>query len=134
MDDLLTSIPLGRCVLCQVLPIALNNRNAGQGRAWYDTNKERREIEQVLRLEGCHHAEPMPSPCKVRLTRMLGKGEREWDFDSIGRGNAKQLLDSLVALGWFVDDGPKHIAGVFYDQDSSCRDIGPATRIEVFEV
>ena len=52
------------------------------------------------------------------MIRLLGKGQRLWDYDSIGRGSAKELLDAVVATGWFVDDGPQWITGCRYDQDA----------------
>jgi hypothetical protein len=50
----------------------------------------------------------------------------------VGRGNVKELIDSLVELGWFVDDGPKWITHCDYRQDASQRINGPSVMIEVF--
>ena len=54
-----------------------------------------------------------------------------WDADSVLRGNAKELIDSLTALGWFHDDSPKWIVAVDGRQDASRREIGPMVEVEV---
>lgn len=77
---------------------------------------------------------PFRQKVDIVLVRILGKRERLWDSDSILRGNAKQLLDSLVAdAGWFADDGPKYIRLVLGDQDDTRRHEGPAVEIRVYE-
>jgi hypothetical protein len=110
----------------------LTNSNDGQGRAWYRTAALRTAIERELRLHG-HERDPFDFPVSLRLTRVLGKKQRLWDADSVLRGSAKQLIDSLVAVGWFHDDGPKWILNVRGEQDDTRREIGPAVLIEVFE-
>lgn len=76
--------------------------------------------------------DPFEFPVKVTLTRILGPNQRLWDADSVLRGNAKQLIDSLVAIGWFYDDSMKYIVQVVGDQDATQRENGPAVLIEVF--
>lgn len=77
--------------------------------------------------------EPLVRPVKLVVTRIIGPGEGEYDYDSIGRGDAKELIDTLVDLGWFENDGPRFIRGVYYDQDNKQRWAGPAVMVEVFE-
>ena len=112
------------------LPIELTNRNDGRGHAWYRTAKERERIEWRLRSLG-HQREPFPVRVDVVITRVLGKGQRLWDGDSVLRGNAKELLDSLVALGWFEKDDSRWIRNVDGRQDASRRSDGPCVVIEV---
>ena len=76
-------------------------------------------------------AEPPTWKQRVTITRILGKGERRWDADSVLRGNAKQLLDALVDAGFFFDDGPQWITEVFGKQDDSRRESGPAIEVEI---
>jgi hypothetical protein len=70
----------------------------------------------------------------VVITRVLGKGQRLYDPDSIGRGNCKQIVDCLTDLDWWVDDSARHIRHVDYRQDDTQRSKGPTTTIQVFEV
>lgn len=121
----------GPLLLDMTIPIELTNRNDGQGHAWYRTSQARDDIEYTLRNLKLTRT---PFDCRVivRLTRILGKRQSLIDHDSGLRGNSKQLIDALVACGWFHDDKPKHIANVLFQQDDSQRQNGPATRIEVF--
>lgn len=111
-----------------VLPIELTNGNDGRGSKWFSSAKVRKSLEQQL-VE--HKRRPFTSRTTVTLIRILGKGQRLWDADSIGRGNAKELFDSLVSLGWWQDDRPSCIAHVDYRQDDTRRDEGPAVEIIV---
>jgi len=70
---------------------------------------------------------------EIQLTRIIGPRHRLWDADSVLRGSAKQLIDSLVAIGWFHDDGPKWITSATGVQDASQRVNGPAVMVEVFK-
>jgi hypothetical protein len=90
------------------LPLELTNGNDGRGNKWFRSSKVRDDIEWMLRAFG-QVRKPFDHPVMIRITRVLGKGQRLWDSDSIGRGNSKELIDALVAVGWFVDDCPKHI-------------------------
>ena len=130
----------GRLVLREYLPIALTNRNTGRGHAWFGAKDDRKFIEGVLRCEfGTRR--PFDYPVRLQITRILLPGQRLWDFDSVLRGNAKEIIDSLVALGWFVDDGPKWICGVIGEQDGHNRQFAAefnngdgVTLIEVYRV
>jgi hypothetical protein len=98
------------------LPIELHNRNTGRGSAHWKSTNERKDIEATLRLLG-HVRTPFAFPVGLTIVRLLAGRQRFIDTDSVGRGNAKELIDSLVACGWFVDDKPEHIRAVHYMQD-----------------
>jgi len=117
-------------VLKKVLPVELKNANVGRGHSWHSTAASRKRIAKRLANE---RREPFAYPVAILLTRILGPGQRLWDADSVGRGNAKELIDSLVELGWFHDDGPKWITHCDYRQDASQRINGPSVLIEVFK-
>lgn len=118
-------------LLCQeTLPLKLTNRNEGQGRKWYSSARDRKRIAQKL---APYKRKPFQKRVDVVLVRVLGKREARWDSDSVLRGNAKQLIDTLVEFGWFHDDGPRYIRYVLGDQDDSRRSEGPAVEIRVYE-
>jgi hypothetical protein len=112
------------------LPIELTNGNDGRGSRWYKTATTRKKIEQLLRAAGLQRT-PFEFAVDVHLTRVLGKGQRLFDADSLLRGNSKELIDALVAVGWFYDDGPKYIKKVTADQDANQRDNGPCVIVRV---
>lgn len=113
-------------------PLQLVNDNTGRTQHWSKADKRKRLYEGVIRVVGGKR-KPFSSPVALRLTRILGPRERLWDADSIGRGSAKELIDSLVACGWLVDDGPKWVTSVEYRQEID-RGNGPAVRVEFREV
>jgi hypothetical protein len=115
-------------ILRRVFPIELTNANKGRGHSWHATAASRKKIAKALTGE---RREPFAFPVAIRITRILGPSQRLWDADSCGRGNAKELVDSLVEAGWFHDDGPRWITHCDYRQDSQSRASGPATMIEV---
>ncbi len=115
------------------LPLPLSNNNTGQSRHWSAAYKDKATFANTLtnlKLKGT----PPPYKQRVTVTRILGKGERLWDADSVLRGNAKQLIDAMVDAGFFVDDSPKHITEVFGKQDDQKRFLGPAIKVEVERV
>lgn len=116
-------------ILCKVFRIELTNGNDGRGSKWFRTAAVRQKIARVLSNE---RRTPFEHPVEIRITRILGAGQRLWDADSVGRGNAKELIDSLVELGWFTDDGPRWITHCDYRQDAKSRASGPAVMIEVY--
>jgi hypothetical protein len=116
-------------LLSRLLPIELTNGNDGRGSKWFKSSKIRKQIAIVLFTE---KRKPFDYPVAIRITRILGRKQQLWDSDSVGRGNAKELIDSLVELGWFHDDGPKWITHCDYRQDSSQRENGPSVLVEVF--
>lgn len=114
------------------LPIELTNGNDGRGSKWFSSAKIRDRIESQLRLQG-HERKPFAKPVMVRFTRVLGKRQQLWDADSGLRGNAKEIMDSLVVLGWFEDDGPKFITEVQFRQRTPKVRMSPKVIVEVFE-
>jgi len=112
-----------------VLPVRLSNDNDGQRRHWSKSARRRKELGLQVRA-WFPHVQPFPFPVRVTVTRVLGKGERLWDHDSVGRGNAKQLIDSFKACGLIVNDDPRWIAAVAYAQDATDRREYSRTRIK----
>lgn len=70
----------------------------------------------------------------VTVIRVLGERQRLWDSSSGLRGNYKEIEDSLVAAGWFHDDGPEWIEETRFRQDAGHRHVGPATIVVVHEI
>ena len=116
------------------IPIELDNGNIGRGSKWFSSAKLRKQYEAKLRALGMVCKEPIPYRCINTVTRVLGKGQRLWDSSSIGRGNWKEIEDSLVALGWWVDDCPKYIAQTIFLQDETRRADGPYIVLQIDEV
>jgi hypothetical protein len=54
----------------------------------------------------------------IQVERCLGPRERHWDADSILRGSAKQLIDSLVEVGLLTDDSTQYIVWAVGTQSS----------------
>lgn len=115
------------------LPFELTNGNDGRTKSWYKPAKIRKDIETQLRLLQLGQAEPFVDPVAVEVLRILGPGQRLWDYSSGLRGNWKEIEDALVAVGWFADDGPKHIKRVWFDQDASRREDGPSIVVSVYQ-
>lgn len=118
-------------ILSVTLPIELTNGNDGRGNKWFSSAKVRKVIEAQLRQLG-HQRAPYGHKVSMRVTRILGPRQSKWDADSILRGNSKELIDALVAIGWFVDDGQKWISEVTSAQDDTQRQNGPSVLVEVF--
>lgn len=113
-----------------VLPIELTNGNDGRTKHFWQAAARRKQYEATIRLL---HArpKPIPTPVTITVTRVLGKGQRLFDADSLGRGNAKELIDAIVAAGFLPDDGPRHVREVTYRQDTTRRRDGPSTEITI---
>lgn len=94
------------------LPIVLTNGNDGRGGRWFRSAKVRTLIEEMLRCDGHVRSTPFSGPVSLLVTRVLGPRQSLWDADSWQRGNLKEVIDALVVVGWFVDDGPKWITEV----------------------
>lgn len=124
MERISGIIAIERCLIEQHIPLRLTNSNTGRGHAWYAKANDRKEIEKLLISQGLQRQHPFATAIELHLTRYLSKGERLWDMDSGLRGNAKELIDSLVSIGWFYDDSPKWIREVRFFQDDSRRAIG----------
>lgn len=113
-----------------VLPIELTNGNDGRTKHFGAAAKRRARYERIIRL--LHpRPQPVPTPVRLTITRVLGKGERLFDADSLGRGNAKELVDAVVAAGFLPDDGPRHVHEVTYRQDATRRSDGPSTEVTI---
>lgn len=112
------------------LPAELTNGNTGQSKHWGSTVKLRNEYLEVL--TSCYYrAAPPDHQQHIKVTRVLGKGQRLWDADSILRGSAKQLIDSLVDHGFMHDDGPKWLVSATGTQDDTQRENGPRIIVEL---
>lgn len=111
------------------IPFELRNFNDGRGYHWRRRIRDRRLAASILRTMGRIPAEPIQGPVRITITRVLGKHQQLWDQDSVLRGNAKELIDALVAVGWLVDDGPRVVTEAIGQQDATRRDEGPATHI-----
>jgi len=111
-----------------VLPIELTNGNEGRKKHWGSAARRRKQYEATI---GLLYGRPklIASPVKLTITRVLGKGQRLFDRDSLGRGNAKEIIDAIVAVGILPDDGPRHLLGVEYRQDATRRSDGPSTEV-----
>ena len=132
-----------QCVI--IIDKELKNSNDGQSRHWGSSVRERKqwvesvESSWVQSINGTEYAfgdyycgaSPLQKQ-GLLVTRHLGKGQRFWDPDSVLRGNAKQLIDTLVEKGVMRDDSTKYLEFVIGVQDDSNRDSGPYTTVEVF--
>lgn len=100
----------------------LKNSNNGQSKHWSASHKERKAWVNALanahvvskngtefHLDDYLACGAPDGKQGLVITRWLGKGQRLWDADSVLRGNAKQLVDSLIEAGVARDDSPKYI-------------------------
>lgn len=101
----------------------LANGNTGQTKHWSSSHKERKEWMRAIRDADVEDADGwVAPPCEyvdqygtldipvgIEIQRCLGPRERHWDADSVLRGNAKQLIDSLVELQFIHDDSVKYL-------------------------
>lgn len=113
-----------------LLPVSLDNGNDGRTKHFGAAAKRRYEYEHMLHL---FHPQPIPvrTPARIHVTRVLGPRQRLYDADSLLRGNAKELIDAIVAVGFLPDDGPAHVLEVTASQDNTRRGDGPATEITI---
>lgn len=112
------------------LPIELVNRNDGQGHSLWRTVADKKRFMEEL---SNHTRTPFRYSTFVAVTRILGKRQQLWDYDSGLRGSWKQLQDAMVDCGWWHDDGPAHITGIIFRQAANQRFVGPATRVQVWQ-
>ena len=119
-------------LLRETLPIVLTNGNEGRTKHFGASASRRKKYERQLRQLSLVR-EPFTCQVDVVVTRILGPRQQLMDSTSLGRGNYKELEDACVACGWFTDDSPEFIRYTLFRQDSTRRDLGPATMIEVFE-
>lgn len=111
-----------------VLPIELTNGNEGRRKHWGAAARRRKAYAATI---GFLYGKrlPVPTPVRVTITRVLGPRQRLFDRDSLGRGNAKELIDAIVAVGLIPDDSPKHVWSVEYRQDETRRKDGPSVEV-----
>ncbi len=115
----------------KAFPIKLTNDNEGRTHHFSSARKRRLALENDLRLYGFFRHQAPLFKQKVTLTRLLGPGERFWDWDSVLRGNAKELIDALAALKFFLNDSPRWVVGVSALQDDRLRKLGGGVRIVI---
>ena len=129
----------------------LKNNNQGQGRSWHHTAKDRKDFDKLVpeamvltyddetgELSAAPFSESLAGVqlsdlVALTVTRILGKGERLWDADSVLRGSAKQLLDAIVGTGLLADDNPKYVSLVIGMQDDTQRELGPRIDVGFYE-
>ena len=121
------------------IPHKLKNNNNGQTRHWSSSAAERKkwmkaldgaEVETVNGdVFGFHEfathvllGEPVAQKVGIEVHRVLGPRERHWDADSVLRGSAKQLIDSLVECSYLTDDSMKYILWALGTQSSERSD------------
>ena len=112
------------------LPYELTNKNHGRGYSWHASAAERKRLDLLFRALGARS--PYDVPVVLVLTRVLGRGQRLFDSDSLLRGNSKEIIDAMVAHGWFHDDSPKWIRLTLANQDVPNRATGPKTQIQIW--
>lgn len=66
----------------------------------------------------------------LTLTRVLGKGQREFDVDNLAGGTLKHLVDALTRIGMWHDDSPRWLARRYF-QDASRRFEGPGIHVRI---
>jgi len=137
---------LGPHLFTMVLKEKLTNNNAGQGRGWHRSAKDRKTMDAKVSQsmivtyneDGTMSYAPFSESLAgtqlsdlvvLIVTRVLGKGERKWDADSVLRGNSKQMLDAIVGSRLLADDNPKYVALVVGMQDDTRREIGPLIEV-----
>ena len=141
---------MGSSLFTMVIREKLTNNNAGQGRGWHTSAKDRKTFDSKVAQsmivtfddEGTMAYAPFAESLagtqltdlvSLTVTRVLGPNERLWDADSILRGNSKQLLDAIVGTGLLKDDNPKYVSLVIGFQDKTRREIGPCIEVGFFE-
>lgn len=113
-----------------VIEMELKNGNFGRANDWHWSSNQRKKFLRYFKQNGWVFR-PLDYPVKVRVTRLIGHGQRAWDAMSVMSGTTKELFDVMVECDWFVDDGSKWItAAVGQQQDR--RDMPPGIRIEIF--
>lgn len=141
---------LNKLLFTMILKTSLTNRNQGQGRHWASTHKDRKAADgwvansmvavydedqvSVAPFKDTLAGTQLTDLVALRIVRVLGKNQRLFDFDSLGRGCSKQIIDAIVGTGLLADDNPKHVGLVIFDQDASRREDGPLVEIEFWDI
>ena len=127
----------------------LSNNNNGQSRHWSSSHQAKRqwmmalkdasiETEMGYELDLEHFTqmvlmnEPLAEKVGIVVVRVLGKGQRFMDSDSVCRGDCKQLIDSVVDCGILADDSKKHVDWVIGTEDDTRRSDGPLTLVQFY--
>lgn len=113
------------------LPIKLTNNNDGQTRHYGMSANQRIKYEKLIRAT-FGQQKPINVPVHVLVVRVLGKGQRLWDYSSILRGNWKQIEDAMVACGFLHDDGPEYVNLAVGAQDNTDRTRESSTQVLYF--
>jgi hypothetical protein len=141
---------LGNHLFTMVIREKLTNNNAGQGRGWHTSAKDRKTFDKKIAEsmivtyddEGTMAYAPFAESLAgtqlsdlvaLTVTRVLGPKERYWDADSILRGNSKQMLDAIVGTRLLADDNPKYVSLVIGYQDKDRREVGPCIEVGFYE-
>lgn len=136
-------------LLTLALNAELKNNNTGQSRHWSSAHQEKKIMMLALRSSriiapgdgnmmfsefSCNiMSEPFDRIVDISVLRILGKGQRLWDPDSILRGNCKQLIDSAVDAKILVDDSTRWVGRILGEQCDQQRDRGPSIEISFWE-
>jgi hypothetical protein len=111
----------------------MSNGNDGRGSKPWKSNDERKKLQRILlALNDGAARDVFTRPVMVVVTRVLGPRQSKWDVDSTHRGTMKQLLDAMVAVGWFFDDSPQWITYTHVNQDGASRLDGPRIRVQIW--
>lgn len=113
-----------------VLPIKLLSKNGRDKLTWRQRHRLRRDYLNIVHLKYPHRADPPQCKQRVKIIRVMGPREREWDTQNIGAGTAVELVDALKLAGYFIDDSPKFLETDFA-QERSSKIKGPAVFIEI---
>lgn len=101
------------------LPVPLVSLNQLKGRHWSARSRGKTEWAEALMVARARHLAP-PTPPEYRqvveITRLMGRGEREFDFENLAGGNAKSLIDALTRLGFWRDDSPRWLAREYHQR------------------
>lgn len=137
----------------RILTIGINaelkNNNNGQSRHWSTSHRDKKTMTLALRdgrilypgdgnlKFSVFRKEIMTGPfdyiVDITVKRILGKGQRLLDPDSIIRGNCKQLIDSLVDEKIILDDSSRHIGRVLGLQCDQQRERGPCIEVSFWK-
>jgi len=127
----------------------LKNYNTGQTKHWSTAHREKKAMTLALRDGWVTYpgdgnlrlnaflneimTEPFSKMVDISVKRILGKGQRLLDPDSLTRGNCKQLIDSIVDEKILADDSAKYVGRVLGLQTKAEPENGPAIEITFWE-
>lgn len=111
------------------LPSA-NERSVNANTARFHYRKERDAWGWLLKVAMIQHGIPRANEKRrLRIVRVLGKGEREYDFDNLV-GGAKALVDAMARAGLVLNDNARWLEASYHQERGSATGV----RIEVSEV